>query len=92
VPTKLCSDSPCKNRARDQPQLASLHEQPIGAVVGIGEIFGGGIAPSVAGAIAQNFGIAAILWLALSGVCVGVLLCLFLEETAPRKVSPIVAL
>jgi fucose permease len=55
-------------------------------VVGAGEIFGGGVAPSVAGFIAQHYGIQNILNLALGGVVCGILVCFFLKETAPRKV------
>jgi len=58
----------------------------IGIVVGAGEIFGGGVAPSLAGYIAQNYGIQNVLYLALVGVATGVFVCLFLKETAPRKV------
>lgn len=62
-----------------------LVSSAIGIVVGAGEIFGGGVAPSIAGYIAQNYGIQNILYLALSGVVAGVVVCLFLKETAPRK-------
>src|SRR3989442_3025436 len=64
---------------------AGLVSSAIGIVVGAGEIFGGGVAPSIAGFIAQNYGIQNILYLALSGVVLGVFVCLFLTETAPRK-------
>ena len=46
---------------------------------------GGGVAPSVAGFIAKNYGIQNILNLALGGVACGIVVCLFLKETAPRK-------
>jgi sugar phosphate permease len=59
----------------------------VGIVVGAGEIFGGGVAPSLAGFIAQHYGIRNILYLALTGVAAGVVVCLFLKETAPRKVG-----
>jgi len=62
-----------------------------GIIVGSGEIFGGGIAPSIAGAIAQRFGIQHTLTMALAGLCLGVLVCLFLHETAPRRVAGAVA-
>jgi predicted MFS family arabinose efflux permease len=62
-----------------------LVSSAIGIVVGAGEIFGGGVAPSVAGFIAQHYGIQNVLYLALSGVVLGILVCLFLKETAPRK-------
>ena len=62
-----------------------LVSSAIGIVVGAGEIFGGGIAPSIAGFIAQHYGIQNILYLALTGIVLGVVVCLFLKETAPRK-------
>src|SRR5882724_9319181 len=42
-----------------------LISSAIGIVVATGEIFGGGIAPSIGGAIAQNRGIEYILWMPL---------------------------
>lgn len=63
-----------------------LVSSAIGIVVGSGEIFGGGIAPSIAGYVAQHYGIQNILYLALWGVVLGIVVCLFLKETAPRKV------
>jgi predicted MFS family arabinose efflux permease len=63
-----------------------LVSSAIGIVVGAGEIFGGGVAPSLAGYIAQHYGIQNVLYLALGGVAAGVLVCFFLRETAPRKV------
>ena len=62
-----------------------LVSSAIGIVVGSGEIFGGGVAPSIAGFIAQNYGIQNVLLVALTGVMVGFIVCLFLKETAPRK-------
>ena len=59
----------------------------IGMVVGAGEIFGGGVAPIIAGAVAQNYGIENILWVAMSGVVLGIVVAGFLRETAPRKVG-----
>ena len=56
-----------------------------GAVMGIGEIFGGGIAPVVAGQLATAFGIQAPLYLALGGIVFAFLMVLFLVESAPRK-------
>ena len=59
----------------------------IGLVVGAGEIFGGGVAPVIAGFVGQNYGIQNILWMPLVGVVLGVLVCAFLRETAPSKVG-----
>jgi predicted MFS family arabinose efflux permease len=56
-----------------------------GLVIGAGEIFGGGVAPSIAGGVAQHFGIQYTLYLALGGQIAGLLLSLLLKETAPRK-------
>ena len=58
-----------------------------GLVIGAGEIFGGGAAPSIAGAIAQNYGLQYILYFALAGQLAGLVIALFLRETAPRKNS-----
>lgn len=62
-----------------------LISSAIGMVVGAGEIFGGGVAPIIAGAVAQNYGIENILWVALFGAVLGVIVSVFLRETAPRK-------
>jgi MFS family permease len=74
---------------------AGLISSAIGMVVGAGEIFGGGVAPIIAGAVAQSYGIQSILWVALCGVVMGVIVSVFFQETAPRKVgiaaSPVVA-
>ncbi len=56
-----------------------------GLVIGGGEIFGGGVAPSLAGTIAQHFGIQYTLYYALAGQVAGLLICAFLLETAPRR-------
>lgn len=58
-----------------------------GIIIGSGEIFGGGIAPSLAGAIAQNFGLQHTLTMALTGLGAGILVSLFLRETAPSKMA-----
>jgi MFS family permease len=56
-----------------------------GIIIGVGEIFGGGVAPFIAGAIAQNYGIQFVLYFALGGLSLGVLVSLFLRETAPSR-------
>ena len=66
---------------------AGLISAAIGIVVAAGEIFGGGIAPVIGGAIAQNKGIENILWMPLIGVVLGAVVCLFVKETAPAKVG-----
>ncbi|OMQ40968.1 MFS transporter [Pseudomonas putida] len=57
-----------------------------GLVVGIGEVFGGGVAPALAGYIAQHHGIENTLYLALSGAVLGLVVAMFLRETAPHRV------
>ena len=57
----------------------------VGFVSGTGEIFGGGLAPVIAGYIAQHFGLPATLDFALAGLAGGAVVALFLVETAPRK-------
>ncbi|QRY78144.1 MFS transporter [Pseudomonas sp. PDNC002] len=70
---------------------AALTSTATGMVVGIGEVFGGGVFPAVAGYIAQHYGIEKSLYLALGGAIAGFLVILFLRETAPagrRKAEP----
>ncbi|WP_174278790.1 MFS transporter, partial [Sphingomonas bacterium] len=56
----------------------------IGVVAAVAEIFGGGVAPSLGGYIAQHHGIQNVLWLALAGLVAGIVVSLFFTETAPR--------
>ena len=49
-----------------------------------GEIFGGGVAPVIAGNIAQTYGIQYTLFFAMGGQLLGIVLSLFFKETAPR--------
>jgi predicted MFS family arabinose efflux permease len=58
-----------------------------GLIVGTGEIFGGGIAPVIAGNVAQHYGIQQVLTLALAGLSIGAVVSLFLRETAPKKLG-----
>ncbi|HTJ19458.1 MAG TPA: MFS transporter [Steroidobacteraceae bacterium] len=58
-----------------------------GVIIGSGEIFGGGVAPSLAGAVAQHFGLQHTLTMALTGLSIGIVVCLLLRETAPRKMT-----
>ncbi len=58
-----------------------------GMIVAVGEIFGGGFAPAIAGSLAGKYGIQSTLYMALAGLMVGVVVSLFYKETAPRKVG-----
>ncbi|MDH4654876.1 MFS transporter [Pseudomonas sp. BN606] len=64
---------------------APLVSTATGLVVGIGEVFGGGVAPALAGYIAQHHGIQNTLYLALGGVALGLVVAAFLRETAPVR-------
>jgi predicted MFS family arabinose efflux permease len=63
-----------------------------GIIVGVGEIFGGGVAPSLGGYIAQHYGIQHVLTMAMIGLALGVVVFLFLKETAPRRTAAAAAL
>jgi predicted MFS family arabinose efflux permease len=56
-----------------------------GLVIGAGEVFGGGVAPIIAGRIAGSSGIEHVFTFAIAGLIVGFVIALFLKETAPRK-------
>jgi len=58
-----------------------------GIIVGSGEIFGGGVAPIIAGHVAQSFGIQHTLTMALIALIIGVVVTVFLRETAPRRLA-----
>ncbi|MDQ9022062.1 MFS transporter [Acinetobacter sichuanensis] len=66
---------------------AGLVASSIGLVVGAGEIFGGGIAPVLSGLVAEHYGIQNIFYLSLVGTIVGMIVSLFIKETAPRKIG-----
>jgi predicted MFS family arabinose efflux permease len=57
----------------------------VGFVSGAGEIFGGGLAPVLAGYVAQHFGLPYTLNFALGGLLCGAVVSLFLLETAPAR-------
>ena len=52
-----------------------------GVVIAVGELFGGGLAPIVAGVFAERFGINHLLWLPIIGNGCAILLCMLLQET-----------
>ena len=64
---------------------AKLMSTASGIVVGTGEIFGGGIAPVIAGYVAQHYGIQYIMHLAAIALGIGLVVALCLKETAPIK-------
>lgn len=59
-----------------------------GVVIAVGEMFGGGVAPIVAGQVAERFGIDHLLLLPIAAMAAGFLLCLLLKETKPSHSAP----
>ncbi len=59
----------------------SLMATATGVVIACGELGGGGLAPIIAGQVADRFGIEHILWLPLGAMGMALILTLFLKET-----------
>ena len=57
----------------------------IGLSTLVGEVFGGTLAPAIAGNVADRFGLAAPLWIAAAGAVTVFCAGLFVRETAPRR-------
>lgn len=64
---------------------AKLMATATGLMIGVGEIFGGGVAPIIAGFVAEHYGIQYILDLAIGGLAAGLFVALALRETAPVR-------
>lgn len=64
---------------------AGLIASAIGIVSGAGEIIGGGVVPAIAGQVAQHYGIENVFYVSVAGLGIGVVISLFLRETAPRR-------
>jgi MFS family permease len=64
---------------------AQLMSTASGTIIGIGEIFGGGLAPSVAGYVAKHFGIERAVLMPLWALGIAAVAILFLQETAPGR-------
>jgi predicted MFS family arabinose efflux permease len=60
-----------------------------GLVIGAGEIFGGGVAPAIAGQIAGAKGIEHVFTFTIASLVLGFVVALFLRETAPRKTGAV---
>jgi hypothetical protein len=59
----------------------------MGLVMGVGEILGGVLSPSLAGKLSDIYGLTAPLWLLVALALAGAVTALFLRETAPRVVA-----
>lgn len=58
-----------------------------GIVMGIGEVLGGVLGPSIAGALSDSYGRSAVLWLMLGMAVAAGIVGVGLRETAPRVLS-----
>lgn len=56
-----------------------------GTIIGVGELFGGGLAPVIVGFSAASFGIDHLLWLPMAGMVLGLAISIMLKETAPSQ-------
>ena len=63
---------------------ATLMATASGVVIAVGELFGGGLAPVIAGHVATAFGIDKLLLLPILTLSLAFLLSMFLVETRPR--------
>ncbi|MCU1725981.1 MFS transporter [Pseudomonas sp. 7P_10.2_Bac1] len=65
----------------------------LGMIMGLGELIGGFVAPTIAGFAADHFGLSIVMWISCGGALLSALLSLFLRETAPailaRRGAPI---
>lgn len=59
----------------------------LGLIMGVGELFGGFITPTVAGFAADIYGLEIVMWIAAAGSAIATILACFLKETAPVKVN-----
>ncbi len=67
---------------------ATLMSTASGLIIGVGEVFGGGLAPALAGYLAKHFGIQHAVVLPLCALAIGALAIAALKETAPVRLRP----
>jgi len=65
---------------------AQLMSTASGMIIGIGEVFGGGVAPAYAGYLTKHFGIEYAVTMPLWTICAGAIAVLALKETAPARI------
>lgn len=70
------------------PRLAGT---AIGLSTLVGEIFGGTLAPSISGRLADHYGLATPLWIAAGGALAVVLAGMFMRETAAGRMKAVAA-
>jgi predicted MFS family arabinose efflux permease len=59
----------------------------IGLATLVGEVFGGALAPALAGGVADKCGLVAPLWIAAGGAILVLVASLFMKETAPARIG-----
>ncbi|MFC5698436.1 MFS transporter [Pseudomonas sp. GCM10022186] len=59
----------------------------LGMIMGIGELVGGFVAPTIAGFAADRYGLSIVMWMSCSGALLAALFSLFLQETAPAVLA-----
>ncbi|MCY0966298.1 MFS transporter [Parathalassolituus penaei] len=59
----------------------------LGLIMGVGELFGGFVTPTIAGFMADTYGLQVVMWIASGGSLIAAFLSLFLKETAPARVG-----
>jgi MFS family permease len=59
----------------------------LGLIMGLGELIGGFVAPTIAGFAADRFGLAIVMWISCGGALLAAVLSLFLQETAPAVLA-----
>ena len=65
---------------------AQLMNTASGMIIGIGEIFGGGLAPALAGYLAKHVGIQHAITMTLWALVIGAIAIVALKETAPSRI------
>jgi sugar phosphate permease len=55
----------------------------LGLIMGIGELAGGFLSPTIAGFAADHYGLSIVMWISSMGALLPALMSLFLVETAP---------
>lgn len=58
----------------------------LGMIMGVGELIGGFVAPTVAGFAADRFGLSIVMWISCGGALLAAVLSLLLKETAPAVI------
>ncbi|MCX9150192.1 MFS transporter [Pseudomonas sp. TB1-B1] len=59
----------------------------LGMIMGLGELVGGFVAPTIAGFAADRFGLSIVMWMSCGGALLAAFLSLFLQETAPAVLA-----